>query len=232
MFYKRKVIKDQTLGRILKKKRESLGVSSRRVFEDTGISVENLDHLENDDFSKIPAKVYRQQYLKTYLNYLKLDYAEIKDKLPKNWDSNGNNLKKGYFLDQRVESPKQMKKWNLLNRFNEKSFLYSILGLVLFVVLIFIGYEVRRLAMPPALEIIDPIEYAEIVASEQIQVIGKTEPGVRLLINDQFVPVDNEGNFSYNMVIMSDEDEIIVKAIRKNEKENVVVRKINVLDQE
>ena len=63
----------ETIGEILKNKRETKNLTFEYIYEETGILVEHLKALENNDFFHFPNKVYARSFLRDYANYLCLD---------------------------------------------------------------------------------------------------------------------------------------------------------------
>jgi hypothetical protein len=65
----------------------------------------------------------------------------------------------------------------------------------------------------PELEITDPKDGQEYGKNIQnIQIIGKTDIGAQVRINDRFVPVADDGSFIYNFKLSDGENQITVKA--------------------
>ncbi len=69
---------------------------------------------------------------------------------------------------------------------------------------------------PPSLEITQP-EDGETISDEKgkVEIIGKTEEGVELMINDHLVILAKEGNFEYTLGLNLGENNILIIAIDK-----------------
>jgi len=67
----------ESIGAILRQKREEAGISLTQVQEDLKISLKFLDALEREDFSSLPAPAYCRGFLRSYARYLKADVDEI-----------------------------------------------------------------------------------------------------------------------------------------------------------
>ena len=63
-------IKIQTIGELLKEKREKKGLSMKQISEIIKIRVEYLKALEEGDYSLFPSEVYLKGFLKNYSKYL------------------------------------------------------------------------------------------------------------------------------------------------------------------
>jgi cytoskeletal protein RodZ len=66
----------QTLGDYLKNSREAQNISLSDVADYTKISKMYLDYLENDDYAKIPAKLYVKGYISSYASFVGIDENE------------------------------------------------------------------------------------------------------------------------------------------------------------
>jgi len=65
------------VGKTLKETRKEKGLTIEEASKSTKIRKKYILALENDDFSKIPGKVYEKAFLKTYASYLGIDKDEI-----------------------------------------------------------------------------------------------------------------------------------------------------------
>ena len=66
-----------TLGKYLRDAREAMGIDIREAAQETRISVNYLNALEEEDFSKLPGEVFVRGFLKNYGRYLHLEEAEV-----------------------------------------------------------------------------------------------------------------------------------------------------------
>ena len=66
-----------TLGEILRSERENGGYTTSQVAESTRIKIQQVEDLENDDFSRIAAPIYGKGFVKLYAEFLKLDPAPL-----------------------------------------------------------------------------------------------------------------------------------------------------------
>ncbi|MFA5858322.1 MAG: RodZ domain-containing protein [Elusimicrobiota bacterium] len=68
---------DNTIGELLKRRRENLGYTLDKVHVATKISVNFIIAIEANEWDKFPARVYLRGFLKKYSEYLELDTQEI-----------------------------------------------------------------------------------------------------------------------------------------------------------
>ncbi len=70
----------ETISEILKQTREKLNLSLKEVSEATKIRESVLNAIENGIFSYLPS-IYMQSFIKEYIDFLGLDYSELKPQL-------------------------------------------------------------------------------------------------------------------------------------------------------
>jgi transcriptional regulator with XRE-family HTH domain len=66
-----------TLGRYLQDARNERGIDLREAAQQTRISIQYLQALESEDFSKLPGEVFVRGFLKNYGKFLSLDESEV-----------------------------------------------------------------------------------------------------------------------------------------------------------
>jgi cytoskeletal protein RodZ len=67
------------LGNLLKSRREELNVELAQVAKTLRINLKYLEAIENGEFKKLPSYAHCYGFVKSYLNYLKLDEKEVMD---------------------------------------------------------------------------------------------------------------------------------------------------------
>jgi cytoskeletal protein RodZ len=72
---------DDNIGEILRHTRLERGVSLEQIEADTKISKRYILNLENEEWTKLPGRVYIKGFLKTYSNYLGLNEQAILDRV-------------------------------------------------------------------------------------------------------------------------------------------------------
>ncbi|MGC8862411.1 MAG: helix-turn-helix domain-containing protein, partial [Armatimonadota bacterium] len=76
---------DQSIGDVLRAKREDRGLSFDEVHEATKITPENLAALEENRFDVFANKVYARAFLRDYANFLGLDSALLLARYEEEW---------------------------------------------------------------------------------------------------------------------------------------------------
>lgn len=74
------------------------------------------------------------------------------------------------------------------------------------------AYNLRLLSQPPSLEI-DNLKDGETVKDNPVTIIGKTDPGVSVYINERLAIVAGNGQFSFTLNLSSGDNKIKVEAI-------------------
>lgn len=75
---------DETVGKILREKRESLCLTIDEVAKKTSLRAEYLEKIENDDFSVFRTPIYAKGTIRGYANFLGLDGLALVDQFKQN----------------------------------------------------------------------------------------------------------------------------------------------------
>lgn len=217
-FTYKKISSEETLGDILKKSRERNHLSLEEVSRKTKIRKTYLEALENNDFSSLPYEPYAKGILKKYLNILNLDEKEI--------------IK----IYQRQKGLEEHIKGNI-----RRPVSYSlksprvIIGpkiyFIIFIILIFLGfasyiiYQAQRLIKPPEIIINYPPDNF-VTKSESISIEGKTDVEADIFINDQSIPVDENGQFKSNINLQKGINYIKITAKNRINKEKTIIKQV------
>lgn len=169
----------QKLGEILAEARNSRYINLDEAAKDLGIPFKYLDAIEHDNFSDLPDEKYLKEILKQYAVYLKLEFSQLWKVFKDSQNYSNNKVKK-------VEN-KYFTSWpNLIRKLVVVSL---IAGIVFFLVV-----KVEQIFSPPALDITYPYD-GLIVEGRQIDLVGKSESEVELIVNNKEIFVDSGGNF-------------------------------------
>lgn len=83
---------EESLGAYLKKEREKKDISLDKIAKSTRISLSNLKAIENDEFDRIPAKIFLKGYITNYAAFIGLDADEVLDRFHKEIQINNKSL--------------------------------------------------------------------------------------------------------------------------------------------
>ena len=214
-FQSKKIYPERTLGERLKMLRKRRHLSLDQAEEKTKVRRRFLEALEGGDYAVLPADVYTMGFLVKYAEFLGARKEDLVEEYRR---------ERGSVSSIRSLTPK--------TALQEKRFILTpkliILGLV---VLIFAGiigyifYSVENFTSAPNLEISSP-STESVIREDHVEIIGKTDAGATLQINDQTVYLDDKGNFRETAKLQPGLNNIEIKATNRIKKETVKTIKI------
>ncbi len=98
-------------------------------------------------------------------------------------------------------------------------------GLVIIVILGYLGFQYLKFLSPPSLAVYKPKD-RQVVESRDVEVSGKTDSDATVTVNNQLIIIDQEGKFDTTIQIFEGTKEIIVKATSRGGRESTISRKI------
>jgi cytoskeletal protein RodZ len=99
------------------------------------------------------------------------------------------------------------------------------IGIVIFIILGYLGFQYKRFVSPPSLTVDSPKEN-QVISGDSVLVFGTTDPDVKITVDNQPVLVGDDGKFSTNIGITGSTGEIDIIAVSRSGKINEVKRKI------
>lgn len=213
--YSRKKVTTKSVGDILKLARKRKNLSLEEVEEETKVRVRYLEALEESRYDILPATVYASGFLAKYADFLELK----KDDLMANF-----RLERGQDLYASKLMPERKIKEPLLTVTPKTIIIVSVVVALLLIVG-YIIYSVRQFTLPPNLVISSPSS-EEILKEEKVNIVGKTDEGATLQINNQAVMIDGTGNFTEQVKLSAGLNTFEVKATSRLKKETVKQIKI------
>ncbi|MFA5029953.1 MAG: helix-turn-helix domain-containing protein [Patescibacteria group bacterium] len=179
-FISNRIVRGKTLGDKLSEAREDRDVSLEKAAKDLNISYKYLLALEENKLSDLPGRAYVRNFLKLYCAYLKLNFNDC-------WQA-----------ARELETIESVKRQGTINKkiFFAWPRLIRRLLLVFLVaaVFVFLVFKVQEIFAPPPLTINTPKD-GSMIADKQVQIIGKSQPEVEILINNKNIFVDKNGEF-------------------------------------
>lgn len=205
-------MKEETLGQVLKRYRESEGLKISQIEKDIKISHRMIEAMETDDYRTLPDELYVKNIIKSYARYLSLDYNKLLslyDTAKVKKESKEITIKsksvKVIMTPQRVR--------NLL-----------IFAAVL-ILLGYLGFQLNMVFQPPELIIYSPDKNL-VITDNYIEINGKTEKEARVFINGKEVFLDYNGEFKATLDLQKGMNLIKITAAKKRSKENTIYREI------
>ncbi|MFA6963121.1 MAG: helix-turn-helix domain-containing protein [Patescibacteria group bacterium] len=209
-FSKRKVATDLTLGEMLKCGRESKNISIEEAETGSKVKAKYLVSLEKDDWGDLPSSVHVRGFVMAYSKFIGLNVSEAL----------------GLF-DREKKLYKKESVHNLSYKRTIKDvpilITPKLLGYVAAVVLIaaffgYISYQVRGFAGTPDLKITSPGNN-QIFEDDSIEIAGVADIDAVLRINQEVIPITNDGHFISDVKLHKGVNVIKVEAVNKAKKQ-------------
>lgn len=217
-FIRKKINPEKSLGEILKSARKKKEITLDQAEEETKVRVKYLRALEEGRYDELPGNVYTLGFLVKYLDFLELD--------------------KGKFIQRfKMEYSETVKEKRLMpNRRMKEPFFFltgkTVMILAVFLAIVgilgYIIYNVRAITTAPNLVISSPSQ-EQVLKEDKVSIIGKTDPEITLLINNQTIVLDGNGNFNQQVKLNPGLNTFEIKAINQLKKETV--KQIRILAQ-
>lgn len=189
-------------GDVLTGKRQSKGLSLKKISNKLLIKEEHLLALEKENWSKLPETTFVKGYIKTYSEYLGLDPNKMLALYRREFDEK---------LNSTIIDSKQFKKTNFITPTKLK---ISIFTLAIMSFVSYIAFQYSSILSAPSLEIYQPPDDIS-VSIPIIEISGKAESESQVAIDGEFVPIDFEGNFSYFINLDEGENNIEIIASKR-----------------
>ncbi len=188
----------KNLGEILSEARKKKHISLSHAASDLLIKKEHIEALESQNWSELPEPTFVKGFIKSYATYLGLDTDHILAIYRREFDE---SKFPGPHKNPRAEKRLFLTPTRIIN-------LIFVCAVFIFITYILVTFS--SILSAPKLEVLSP--QADVTTSVPVvQVTGKTDPEATVSIAGEFVPVDNQGNFSkeYSLKVGRNEIEII-----------------------
>ncbi len=176
------------------------------VEKHTKIRGELLEALEEDNYKKLPPSTFVQGFIKNYGKFLGLDHNKLLAVFRRDFEAK----KHPPAVLESFTHPIDKRELRITPG--------KVIGASLIaIILIFFGYlwvEYRQFVGAPNLQVISPTE-GESVDVPSVLVEGKTDPEVKVSINNQQIGVDQSGNFNEDIKLSSSQNQIVITATSK-----------------
>lgn len=201
----------KTSGQLLQEKRELRELSIQDIACKIKVKSEYLKALENSDFQSLPSPTTTKGYLRNYARVLRLNPDTVIAMFRRDFkESKSGEIIPHGLVEPVTDKPK------LINA-NLILIIFSLLAF-----LIFIGFQLFSWLSLPKLDLIQPIQSE--VYGEKITVKGTTDKGVTVQVNGQQVLVDQNGNFTLDLIFPSGTHSVVVKAENRDGKSRLLER--------
>ncbi len=209
-FSTKEIENQMTFGETLRRARERQGFTFKQISFQTKILEGYLRALEEENLKVLPPGSYGRHFLREYAAYLALPVGQL--------------LKEYDELQTYLIKTKPISVLPILG--HSRFYLNWLLLVGLFLVLvIYLGWEARSLFLPPPVELINPP--TDLIIDElEIQVKGRTTPGIQIILNGKRVLVNDEGVFSQEVLLQPGLNTITVSAASTYSKAVVITRQV------
>jgi len=202
------------LGEGLRERRLFLEITLDEISRKSGIATKYIRWIERGNWENLPGDIYTKGMLRRY----SLIIGENPEKIVRRYEK---------------EYEKEIKKQEVSSNYDQPKISLSpkntrfIIGAV--VVVAIFGYIIWQLSpvlAKPELTVFEPTEEEVVIQQDNIVLIGKTESGVSLYLNDQPIPISNDGGFEETIELLPGLNILEVKAISRFGKQSIVERKV------
>lgn len=209
----------RTIGEILKRARLEKKLTFEEIETHLRIRKKFLVALEENSWDKLPSLPYIKGFLKNYSSFLGLKPDEMMAIFRRQF----RQQEKQGLLPEGVTEPLNQSFF----RYTPKTI--SILIIVFFILFFFgyLFYQYRNITSPPPLDITSPKE-GQIFSSERIAVTGITNTDAVVLINNQKIAVNDNGNFSTTLTLSPGTNIVVIESVSKYNRKSTVKRTIRI----
>lgn len=206
------------VGQRLAQERIKKKVTLEEVAKATRIKTTFIKAIEEGNYKILPSSAYAQGFVKKYSEFLGLPTKEILALFRREF----NEEKIFKVIPESISKSKE-------ESFTKPYFRERIIAVII-VFLILIGYiifQYRFAILNPPLTVIFPLE-KQIIASQEVLVVGKTSANSTVYINDVPIVVVEDGSFKKKIFVFPGISTIKVKAVNRFGKETLINRIVQV----
>jgi len=212
-FKTKKIPIPKRLSTILKNEREKRGLVPAQIEKATKIRKEYIIALEKGKFSVLPEEVYIRSFLRTLAKFFNLDPVILIERYREEIDPKKPGTRKPVnFRTGRLKEPLIIVTPRNLT-----------IGLGILVGLFFLGYlwyEISGFAIAPKLIIDEPSQKELQINKDQLLIKGRTDSNAVLTINQEPVPVNQQGRFREKVQLQPGLNLLTLKAVTNGGKES------------
>ncbi|MBI2011351.1 helix-turn-helix domain-containing protein [Candidatus Daviesbacteria bacterium] len=207
----------RTVGQILKEIRESKLLTLEDIEKHTKIRKELLEALEGDNFEKLPPSTFVQGFIKNYGKFLGLDSEKLLAIFRRDFEAR----KHPPLVMESFSNPLSPKKLQI----TPSRVLIAVVTLIVLIFFTYLWISYRHFIGAPTLEVLSPQE-GQTVDIPSVIVEGKTDPEVKVMVNNQEIGIDSDGKFKEEVKLSASANTIIITATSKFGQEAKVERTV------
>lgn len=208
-----------SFGQKLKALRRDRGMNVAQAAEATYIHPRIISAMEADQFHKLPEPIYTRNFLRNYVRYLGGDEHYFLQCFE---DAHGTCD----LVDPMLLPREKVRRAHFL--VTPRIIKSVLLAGVACLVLVYLGFEVRRILIPPVIEIASPTDGLT-TGSAMITVTGKVFEQAEVIVNGEKILINKDGTFAADVDLDRGLNLITVEAKKRYSKTSTVYRRV-VLD--
>lgn len=217
--FTKKSMQPETLGSKLKKIRQEKEIDLEKLSNITKIQVKYLKWLEEDNYKKLPVKVYVEGFIKNYARALNENFQDLIEIFNKEQEIRDNmeGGKKNFTPIKPLQSISVI--------ISPKTFLITLFIILISAACFYVYGQARFIFAAPSLQISSP--ESDIVWKEKdIEIAGISSGDSQISINGQTIYSDEEGKFEEKIILREGLNTIKITAENRLGKKTEVVRNV------
>jgi cytoskeletal protein RodZ len=204
------------LEQLLKEKRLKKGFTLEEAAVATKIKAQFLESIEKGAYNELPSPAYAKGFVLNYAEFLGLPKTQVTPLFKRDFDEK----KALKVLPDGMVGAKGFP----TRRMSFRKFVLA--GVIILLISAFFIFQTRSILFAPSISLNAPEEGA--VVSREVEVRGKADRAATVTVNDETVPVDENGEFVKKIMLFPGEATIEIKAANRSNKESVVIRSVSV----
>jgi len=215
-FSTKKIKSEKSLGEILKSIRIKKNISIESAEVGTKVRAKYLNSLEKGDWADLPQDVYLRGFVLAYAKFLGFDT----DKAVELYENETTSLVFGKKHKNKISYNHSLSGQKVL--ITPKILAYFSLSVFVLSMFSYVVFQVLKFAGNPSLEIVSP-QNNIIIETDSTELSGITDVDTMIAVNNENVPVTNDGRFQLELKLNRGINVIKVQAINKAKKETAQV---------
>ncbi len=197
-----------SVGEILKKQREKLGIKLPEVEKQIKIRQKFLDAVEQNNWNVFSSKIYVSGIIKNYSQFLGLD--------PKRTLAFFN---RDYEKKETIKFKKKVASHYLTSE--TKKVVMAALIIVFAIFFGYFAYQLKQYFSPPVVEILSP-KTTNFTNEDRVKIIGKTEKDAAVTIFGERIYQNSDGIFKYEFPLKKGKNELSIEVVGANGRKEII----------
>lgn len=223
-FTRRKIEHTRGWGEELRKKREENKLSLKDASRSTHIQIKYLEAMENDEYEKLPARVYAVNFLLAYSKYLGLDAKKIVERYVTELEVSGS-------IQKKMSGEKKTKRFFSVCPRTIRTAFFAVGGIM---AVCYVFLRLYGLMSPPVIHVVYPPSVSFGTTEDLIEINGSIERGIALTVNGEPIYINEDGTFAKELFLSEGTNVfelILVNRFEKETKEYIKINRIAPLEE-